>query len=282
MIVPTRDRPTAMGRCLDALARCTPPPGGFEVVVAAASPEACPDAGGRGISVRVLDGPDRGRPDARNQAVAASRGRLLAFTDDDCVPDEAWLVELVTALGRRPDALAGGRIVNGLPRNTWAEAAQVALNVAYEHFERNPGDRAAFFGTNNLAMARATFDAVGGFDEALVHAAEDRDLCDRMRRSGHPLVHAPRAVVVHEHDLSLRGLVRQQASYGRGGATLRRQRAAQGLPPLVISPGFFGALLGEPLRRRRPGLLAAVVFSQVAYAGGMLREEWALRRSGRA
>ena len=270
-----------MARCRDALARCTPPPGGFEVVVASASPGDCPDPGGRGLDVTVLPGPDSGRPEARNTAVAASRGRLLAFIDDDCIPDRAWLVELVGALDERPDALIGGRIENGLPANVWAEAAQVALEVAWEHFERHPEDAAAFFGTNNLAMARTTFDAAGGFDEALVHAAEDRDLSDRARRRGHPLVHSHRAVIFHEHDLDLRRLVRQQASYGRGAATFRRRRAARGLAPLVIQPRFFRSLVAEPVRRRRPGLLAAVVLTQAAYAGGMLAEEWRGRRRPR-
>lgn len=280
IVVPTSGRPAALSRCLGGIARCHAPAGGLEVVVASAAPDPEVDAAvararADGLDVTLLPGPDAGRPDGRNRAVAASSGRLIAFTDDDCIPEPGWATALVAALHREPDAVFGGVLVNGMSGNRWAEAAQVALDAAYDHFARNPDDAAAFFGTNNLALSRQTFDAVRGFDSAFVHAAEDRDLCDRARRAGHPLLRAPGAVVVHYHDLSARGLIRQQLSYGRGAVVLTRRRAAHGLAPLRIGRCFFVTLVVAPLRRRHgagPWLLAATLLTQVAYSAGMLAE----------
>ena len=39
-------------------------------------------------------------------------GTLLAFTDDDCVPEEEWLEHLVANMERYPGHLIGGSIVN--------------------------------------------------------------------------------------------------------------------------------------------------------------------------
>jgi len=291
IVMPTHDRPEGLARCLDALARCTAPPGGFEVVVAASRPDprvrdAVESASRPGLAVRLLEGPDSGRPDARNRGAREARGRMLAFVDDDCLPEPAWVATLAAALESRPDALVGGRVVNALPCNRWAEAAQLVIEVGYAHFARGD-DAAAYFGTNNLALSRTTIEALGGFDRDFVAAAEDRDLSDRARRSGHPLVHAPDAVVAHSHDLTLNGLWRQQRSYGRGAAILNRRRAREGLPPLFASPRFFARLLAAPWRARssRSGsaaeLFAAVLLTQLAYASGLVAEACSIRTRGR-
>ena len=51
---------------------------------------------------------------ARQAGVEAAKGDIVAFTDDDCVPDPRWLEELVEAF-RRDGALYGvqGRTVAG-------------------------------------------------------------------------------------------------------------------------------------------------------------------------
>jgi GT2 family glycosyltransferase len=281
--VPTLARPRQLARCLAGLAACDPPPGGFEVVVASGRPDPeVADVVGRAQLDRVelLEG-DSGRPDGRNRAVAAARGDAIAFTDDDCVPDRGWLLALHDALERAPRALTGGRVLDAVG-NIWAQAANVALNAAYDHFARQPADPAAFFATNNLALRRSTFEALGGFDPRFQLAAEDRDLCDRARRTGHELVHVPSAVVRHHRAFTLRELLAQQRGYGRGATLLRRKRAAEGLPALIVSWRFFPALVHEPFARRRGpaagALLGATLLTQAAYAAGMAAEAAAVTR----
>lgn len=292
VVVPTHDRPEALARCLDALAGCIPPQGGFEVIVAASRPDprvraAVERRAGPSRAIRLLEEPDSGRPDARNRGAMAARGRLLAFVDDDCLPEAGWVAALTTALEARPEALVGGRVANGLPGNRWAEAAGLVIEVGYAHLAR-VDDAAAYFGTSNLALSRSTFEALGGFDRAFVAAAEDRDLSDRARSAGHPLLQAPDAVVAHMHDLTLTGLWRQQRSYGRGAATLNRRRADRGLPPLFASPRFFASLLLAPWRARRSpagsagALFAAVLLTQIAYASGLLAETCSIRTTPRS
>ena len=45
---------------------------------------------------------------ARNQGAREARGDILAFTDDDCEPDPAWLVELVAEMPRQHLTACGG------------------------------------------------------------------------------------------------------------------------------------------------------------------------------
>ena len=89
----------------------------------------------------------RGRAGARNRGLAEAVGEWIAFTDDDTLPQPDWLAHLVAALERNPAALVGGKTVNGLPDDLFAEASMLVLDLAYEHFNRDAGN-AAFFASN--------------------------------------------------------------------------------------------------------------------------------------
>jgi glycosyltransferase involved in cell wall biosynthesis len=107
---------------------------------------AATDLAATALLVRGCGGPSL----PRNTAVARSRGRLLAITDDDCLPDPHWLAELSRAAG-------GGEVVQGSTYPTGSG-------------QRSPWDRtieitslSGLWESCNLALPRALFDAVGGF-----------------------------------------------------------------------------------------------------------------------
>lgn len=68
-----------------------------------------------------------------------------------------------------------------------------------------------------LALDRAAFTAVGGFDPAYFLYAEDVDLCVRLREAGHQIVTAPDAHVVHE--------VAASTSHHRGATVVAHARS---------------------------------------------------------
>src|SRR5699024_709041 len=60
-----------------------------------------------------------GQNRARNQAIAALRGNLVIFTDDDVLPDSGCLRAYVEAASRWPDeAIFGARIDPAFPSDT--------------------------------------------------------------------------------------------------------------------------------------------------------------------
>jgi hypothetical protein len=72
----------------------------------------------------------------------------------------------------------------------------------------------------NLAVRRASYFAIGGFDPVFTTAGDDVDFCWRLRDHGCRLAFAPTAFVWHHRRPSLRGYLRQQAGYGRAEALL--------------------------------------------------------------
>jgi GT2 family glycosyltransferase len=231
VVVPTKDRPAQLANCVEALGRLDYPREQLEVIVV--------DDGGRhdlepvcasappGLSVSLVRREPGGAAAARNTGAGTATGELLAFTDDDCLPERGWLRELTAALARAPGAGCGGRTLNALPANPYAEASAYIQELVYAHYNANP-DAARFFASNNLAVPRDAFHELGGFDaERFPRASEDRDFCDRWLAAGRSLVYAPGAVVGHARDLDLSGFARQHVAYGRGAARFHRARAAR-------------------------------------------------------
>jgi GT2 family glycosyltransferase len=152
---------------------------------------------------------------------------LLAFTDDDCLPEPGWLAALDRQHAASPADLLGGRVTNHDPGNIYAEASQLILDGAYRFFADHP-DSGRFFASNNMAVPARDFAELGGFDPAFSIASEDRDLCDRWGASGRALRLVEDAVVRHDPSLTLARFVRQHFNYGRGAFSYRRARVRRG------------------------------------------------------
>ena len=73
--------------------------------------------------LRVIDERRRGISPARNAGLAAARGDLVAFTDDDAVPDPAWISAIVDVFDADLDGCVS--CVTGLvtPAEQWGEVA---------------------------------------------------------------------------------------------------------------------------------------------------------------
>jgi GT2 family glycosyltransferase len=284
VVIPAHGRPQRLRVCLQALAGVDPPAGGFEVVVV-------DDGSPKPLDVAVSDlraelpltifrQANAGPAAARNVGAQLAAGRLLVFTDDDCVPKLGWLRAIADAAARHPDALLGGETINGLPDNSFAEASHMLGEYLQVAESRQP----AFFPSNNLAVPAESFRKIGGFDTRFSRAAgEDRDLCDRWVASGRPLRHVPGAVVVHNHDLGLRSFWRQHHNYGRGGYRFHRNRAERVGAGLRVAPvRFYQRLLARPLQEGVPRgatLVGLLALSQVANAAGFATEWLGSRQS---
>jgi GT2 family glycosyltransferase len=285
VVVPTYRRPDALRRCLAALGGLDRRGPSFEVLVAddgeggteaiARSVEAAA-LGGR---LRLLALPHAGPAAARNAGARAATGRWVAFTDDDCEPRPGWLAGFAAGFAAHPSAALGGRTVNRLDRSLLAEAHHLLVEFCSRAaLARDRSSR--FFPSNNLALRRDAFLALGGFDESFPFAAgEDRDLSARWLASGGELLEAPEAEIDHGHAFGLAGWIRMHARYGRGARRFRRLRAERSGGEIHLEPlRFYLGLLRSPFaapRARRPARLSAgLLVAQLAHAAGYLRE-WA-------
>ncbi len=195
VVVPTCRRPALLRRCLQALFAQDFEPCAYEVIVVDDAP--CEETrrlvegwcGGaaaregrlRYVPVQGTHGPAA----ARNLGWRAARGEIIAFTDDDCIPDPRWLRAGLRAFVEGVEAVSG-RII-------------VPLTSAPTDYEYNAAHLAhAEFVTANCFYRRSALEALGGFDERFTTAwREDTDLFFRLLKLNAKCLHAPEARVIH-------------------------------------------------------------------------------------
>lgn len=190
VIIPTYRRPELLKKCLAALATQSFLKEDFEVIVVSDGPDAETEAAVREIisgNFRYLALPQKGGPAAaRNLGWQAAVGTLIAFTDDDTVPDADWLADYLKHYQGENHIAYTGKIVVPRPERPT------------DHARNTAGLETADFVTANCAVTRAALEAVGGFDERFSAAwREDSDLEFRLLETGVPIVKLEDALVVH-------------------------------------------------------------------------------------
>ena len=228
VIVATRDRAPVLERMLDAFRSVQEPPGGWELIVADnGSSDATADAlraraATRTLPLRFLRVEQPGKPVALNQALRLAHGDALAFTDDDCVPDRAWLVAIAERFGAEP-SLAGlaGRVEPLTPGD-----ADLATRTAREPRDlTGPGDLYSIVLGCNMAFRRSALDRIGPFDPTVgpgsrIPSGNDIDIVYRLHRAGLRFGYRPEILVLHGHGRATeeaRDPVRRRYLIGRGG-----------------------------------------------------------------
>lgn len=198
VVVSTHERPDRLARLLAALRSQSLSRDAFEVVIV--------DDGSGPATGAVLDRIDAeaelrlcrlrnprplGPGGGRNRGWRAARAPLVAFTDDDCVPEAGWLQALVDASAENPDAILQGRTIpdpDELPEGNRLLTRTVSVDRLGPQYE-----------TCNIAYPRSLLADLGGFDESygLRPSGEDTDLAWRGLERGHHAVFVSQAVVRH-------------------------------------------------------------------------------------
>lgn len=193
VVMPTFRRPDLLTRCLQALLAQDLPAQAYEIVVVDDGPhadtreavEALAAPGGPAIRYLPNTGSVHGPAAARNLGWQAGRADLVAFTDDDTVPEPDWLSKGLAACGPRVDA-------------AWGHVRMPIPDVPTDYERDAKGLEGAVFVTANCFVKRAALRRVGGFDERFRMAwREDSDLYFSLVSQGLRVVPAPDAVVVH-------------------------------------------------------------------------------------
>ncbi len=208
VVVPTLDRPEHLDRCLAAVVGLSYPR--FDVLVVDNGSRSASDVAARWDAGYTVE-PVRGVSRARNTGVRASGGDIIAFLDDDALPDAGWLAALVDELEDPLVLAATGRVLpldppapaiatlSVVDPDLGAEPRRVDRSTPYWFEIANFGGLGIGCG---IAFRRQAFDVIGGFDERLgrgtfINGAEEHFAFFKLIDAGYRVAYTPRAIVRH-------------------------------------------------------------------------------------
>src|SRR5262245_11184433 len=113
VVIPTRNRRATLELLLERIAPQATAAGAEVLVVDNGSSDGTREALGRLAAtgrLRVVDEPVPGATRARNAGARAARGEVVAFVDDDALPDDGWLAALLAPFANPRVAGVGGRV----------------------------------------------------------------------------------------------------------------------------------------------------------------------------
>ncbi|MER7401755.1 glycosyltransferase [Streptomyces sp. NPDC000070] len=237
VVIATRERAGQLARALDSLLAQDHPR--FEIVVVDNAPVTSEtrELVERKYAerVRYVREPVPGLAVAHNTGLAAVRGEVVAFTDDDVVADPRWLTELTAPFAADPGLGCSTGLILPARLTTPAQVLLESHGGFAKGFtprtydpKRPPVDEPLFpftagrFGSGaNMAFRTAALRSVGGFDPATGAGTAARGGDDlygfvRVLAEGHRLRYTPYALVWHHHRETWRDLETQAYGYGAG------------------------------------------------------------------
>jgi GT2 family glycosyltransferase len=205
VVIVSRDRPEALNRCLTGVSqlRCAQ----VEIVVVA-----CP-AGAATVSARkdasfikLVPFDEANISAARNLGIAASAGDIVAFIDDDAVPEPNWLAQLTAPFDDPGIAATGGYVIgrNGLSFQWKARSIDEtgeahAIDIAGEQptIPSVPTGHSLKTEGTNMSVRREVLQDLGGFDPSFHFYLDETDLNVRLAQAGYHTMICPMAQVHH-------------------------------------------------------------------------------------
>jgi len=163
------------------------------------------------MPVEVVSEAAPGISGARNIGAKLCRGEIIAFTDDDCVVDDDWLVRIWECFASDSRLMGlGGRVELFDPAD---QPITVRRGDSPAHLS-STDQIFGFLHGCNMAVRRDLFDRIGGFDPnfgsgSSVSAGEDTEFLFRAYQAGARIRYEPRALVLHHHGRTTRSSARR-------------------------------------------------------------------------
>ncbi len=220
VVVPTCGRKKKLIDCLSSLAKQNYPLNKFEVIVV-------DDRANKEIKKLIfqikfnfgnlvyVSQLSRGPAVARNLGVEAAQGKIVLFTDDDCVAEKNWVELMVKIHKDNPDVSAvGGGTYSRSPKI--AVLVSQFLSTCSINTNIDGKEEIIFFPTCNVSLKREIFEKYKFDKDFPLPGGEDLDFFWRLFKDGHRFIWDKKIRVIHYREDTFISFLEQAYIYGRG------------------------------------------------------------------
>lgn len=223
VIIPAGDEERHIGDCLAALREQSYPAELLRVIVVAdGSRDRTAEIAAR-YEVMVLTQARRGPGAARNAALLAGNGELIASLDAHCIVERDWVAAMVDAFTDERLGAAQGTIENASDHSRvqrWLERTGALSNERLTQATvEGKGEFLPWVLSGNTVYRRRALEEAGNFETRL-RSCEDVDMAWRILLRGYRLVAVPSARALHLDGNSPPAFIWKSFQYAQGAAQL--------------------------------------------------------------
>jgi glycosyltransferase involved in cell wall biosynthesis len=256
IIIPTFNGASRIGNCLDSLVKQTAGRNVEILVVDDGSTDNTANVVRGYSSVRLIPQANAGPASARNRGALEAQGKILLFTDDDCVPMPDWLKAMLGPF-KDPDVVGA----KGVYRTHQKSLAARFVQIEYEDKYRLMAGLSSidFIDTYSAGFRRDRFLEMTGYDTSFpVACAEDIELSYRMSARGWKMKFVHAAIVFHTHPDTLARYLKKKYKFAFWRVLAVRKNPSKGVKDSHTPQIMKVQLLFAPV------LVLAVIFDLAA------------------
>lgn len=155
--------------------------------------------------IKVINNPQANLSISRNMGIAHSSGEIVAFIDDDAIPDKEWLNDIVSGYVDEQVGGVGGYVYGPGNNHFQFEKGYVDFwgnsdsHYFGGEFNEPKGMKYNMMLGTNCTFRKKVLLEVGGFDEYFDYFHDESDLCLRVVRAGYKIKNIEGAYIHHEY-----------------------------------------------------------------------------------
>jgi GT2 family glycosyltransferase len=188
VVIVSREKIDSLFKTIEGLANQSLPKSKFEVIIVDDGSEKqdlsllAKKFKNRFSSIRVIRQDKCGLAAGRNLGVKEAKSKIIAFTDNDCLPEKNWLANLLSKFNDPQVAGVEGKIITDYPKRLFTSAPE---NIG-----------GGLFTGANTAYKKEIIQKAGYYDEKMAFWREDSEFAFRAMKFG-KIVFASDAIVYH-------------------------------------------------------------------------------------
>jgi glycosyltransferase involved in cell wall biosynthesis len=208
VVICTFNRKRLLKDCLNSVLKMDYPKSLYEIIVVdGGSRDGTEELCKRFPRIKFIIEKRLGLARARNKGAEVASGSIIAYTDDDCIVDKQWLMQLVCGFKSFKSVVGVGGVVCPLISEIIPDKILVkpALGLVDdgEKIKLTPCLIGANFAFRKEIFETRRFDVNLGRSNAttrhkLLLSGEDVDFCQTLIAAGHQLLYTPYAKVYHQ------------------------------------------------------------------------------------
>ena len=245
IVIITLNRKKNLEKCLNSLLNLVYPPSRLDIIVVdGGSADGTQEMVKRYFpNVSFITEERRGVAIARNTGWQHSKGKFVAYTDDDCIVNPYWIKRLVVALESNNAKGAGGPVIylhpEAIPKY-YRGTPFGTLDLGDKQRLLKKGENLI---TANMLIDAEIFKKIEFWEALIYNDSEDAEFCRSVLDAGYNLLYVPDASIYHNIDMrriNLGSLLKRAFFSGITSYIIERKRKRN----LTLIPKYFRFFIG--------------------------------------